>query len=106
MHAESPESLCLPFPLLCCLSEAQCWERCFLMRLWGAYPGSFRTRALVGLGVGHRLTPAPLLRTSRYLYAHSVMCLCLWPEGSPLTALWGSTLTETVALIQHSKNVR
>lgn len=45
-------------------------------------------------------------RISKYLYAHSVMCLCLWPEGSPLTVLWGSTLTETVALIQHSKNGR
>ncbi|XP_065382201.1 AN1-type zinc finger protein 2B isoform X5 [Macaca fascicularis] len=44
-------------------------------------------------------------RISRYLCALSVMCLCLWPEGSPLTVLWESTLTETVALIQHSKNI-
>lgn len=27
-------------------------------------------------------------------------------RGEPLTVLWESTLTETVALIQHSKNVR
>lgn len=45
-------------------------------------------------------------RISKYLYAHFVMCLCLWPEGSPLTELWESILTETVAPILHSKNVR
>lgn len=43
-------------------------------------------------------------RTSKYQYVPSVTCLFLWPEGSPLTGLWESTLTETVALIQHSKN--
>lgn len=45
-------------------------------------------------------------RISKYLSAHSAMYLYLWPEGSPLTVLWGSTLTETVAQIQHSKNER
>lgn len=45
-------------------------------------------------------------RISRCLYAHSVTCLFLWPEGSPLTELLGSTLTETVAQIQLNKNVR
>lgn len=29
----SPESLCLPFPLLYCFSEAQCWKHCFLVCL-------------------------------------------------------------------------
>ncbi|XP_043302079.1 AN1-type zinc finger protein 2B isoform X5 [Cervus canadensis] len=44
-------------------------------------------------------------RISRCLYARSVTCLFLWPEGSPLTVLLGSTLTETVAQIQLNKNI-
>lgn len=57
--------------------------------------------------VGSQTDSCPLdYRISRYLCAPSVMCLCRWPEGSLLTGLWESTLTETVALIPRSKNAR
>lgn len=106
IQAESPEFLCLPFPLFYWLSEVHSWKQCPCEFMEGI--SKFFQEPEIWLNWQRASEwPLPLYyRISRYLYVHSVMCLYLWPEGNLLTALSGSILTETVAQIQHNKNVR